>query len=98
MADISEHAKLWALTKEYQDALIHFCRRLIQTPSPSGHEEEVAELVRREMEALAYDEVWTDAVGNVIGKMCGGGGPSVMLNCHLDHVAPGDERQWPFPP
>lgn len=98
MADISEHAKLWALTKEYQDALIHFCRRLIQTPSPSGHEEDVAELVRREMEALAYDEVWTDAVGNVIGKMCGGGGPSVMLNCHLDHVAPGDERQWLFPP
>ncbi len=98
MADISELAKLRALAQEHYDATILFCRRLIQTPSLSGQEEKVAELVRSEMETLGYDEIWIDEVGNVIGKMCGGEGPSVMLNCHLDHVAPGDEQQWLFPP
>jgi succinyl-diaminopimelate desuccinylase len=98
MIDISELAKLKALAQEHHDDMILFCRRLIQTPSLSGQEGEVAELVRREMETLGYDEVWIDAVGNVIGKMCGGEGPSVMLNCHLDHVAPGHEQQWLFPP
>jgi succinyl-diaminopimelate desuccinylase len=98
MADISELAKLKTLAEEHYDATILFCRRLIQIPSLSGEEEEIAELVRREMEMLGYDEVWIDAVGNVIGKMCGGEGPSVMFNCHLDHVAPGDEKQWLFPP
>ena len=98
MADISELAKLESLAKEHYDDMVLFCRRLIQTPSLSGQEDEIAELVFREMEGLGYDEIWIDEVGNVIGKMCGGEGPSVMLNCHLDHVAPGDEQQWLFPP
>ena len=98
---MNEHAdieQVQTLANEYASAVVGFCQRLIQTPSPSGQEGEVAELVRREMESLGYDEVWIDPVGNVLGRMNGAGGPMVMLNCHLDHVAAGDEAQWPHPP
>ena len=82
-----------------RDGLVEFCRRLIQTRSPSGEEGEAAKLVAAQMRSLGYDDVWTDAVGNVVGVIRGsGGGRSLMLNTHLDHVDAGDERGWPFPP
>lgn len=93
-----ELTELRALAASYQQRVISFCQRLIQTPSLPGDEGRVAELVQEEMQHLGYDEVWVDRAGNVIGLMRGGGGRSIMLNCHLDHMDPGDERQWPFPP
>jgi succinyl-diaminopimelate desuccinylase len=104
MAELRENTKMMeladlrALAAAYQQHVISFCQRLIQTPSLPGDEGRVAKLVQEEMQLLGYDEVWVDRVGNVIGWMRGRGGRSIMLNCHLDHVAPGDESQWPFPP
>jgi putative selenium metabolism hydrolase len=98
VSETDETALLKTLAEQHHKAVIDFCQRLVQTPSPSGDEGAAAELVRQEMVTLGYDEVWIDGVGNVIGLMRGGKGPSVMLNCHLDQVDPGDEQQWPFPP
>jgi putative selenium metabolism hydrolase len=51
------------------------------------------------MEALSYDEVRIDRLGNVIGVINGvAGGAPVMLNCHMDVVAEGDHHQWEYPP
>ncbi len=76
-----------------------FLSRLIQTPSMSGEEGGIADLVSREMETLGYHSVEQDAVGNVIGLVQGRGeAPSVMFNTHLDHVDPGDPADWPHPP
>jgi putative selenium metabolism hydrolase len=50
------------------------------------------------MECLGYDEVWVDEVGNVIGCIAGAGGPSLMLNGHMDHVDAGDPAHWSYPP
>jgi len=80
------------------DGLVGFCQRLIQTPSPTGAEGDLAALVRGEMASLGYDDVRVDAAGNVVGWMGGGGGRSVMLNTHLDHVDAGDPARWPVPP
>lgn len=80
------------------DALVAFCQRLVQTPSPPGQEAAVAALVRDEMQRLGYAEVRVDAAGNVIGHVPGGPGRSLMLNSHLDHVDPGDPARWPVPP
>lgn len=80
------------------DAAIDFCQRLIQTPSPSGQEGEIARLVAAEMTKLGYDGVETDAAGNVIGYLRGEGGRSLMLNTHLDHVDAGALERWPAPP
>lgn len=81
------------------EAAVAFARDLIRIPSLSGEEGEVAKRVRREMEALRYDEVWIDGAGNVIGMLRGrGAAPPVMLSCHLDVVAAGDPGTWEHPP
>jgi putative selenium metabolism hydrolase len=50
------------------------------------------------MARLAYDAVWVDEAGNVIGRIDGGDGPSLMLNGHMDHVDAGDPDLWRHPP
>ena len=50
----------------------------------SGYEDEVAALLRREMEPLV-DEVSTDKMGNVIG-IRSGEGPTVMVAAHMDEI------------
>lgn len=81
------------------DRAIEFARDLIRTPSPSGEEGEVARRVRDEFEALGYEEVRTDAWGNVVGVVRGRGqAPPVLLNCHMDVVAEGEAEEWEHPP
>ncbi|MER3487068.1 MAG: hypothetical protein C4345_14920, partial [Chloroflexota bacterium] len=72
---------------------------LIQTPSLPGDERAIAELMAQELRTLAYDDVWIDRAGNVIGVLRGRAtGPSVQFNAHLDHVDVGDPALWPHPP
>ena len=89
---------LWQTTEIYRDELIGFARRLVQTPSLSGQEAGVAELIQAEMGRLGYDRVWVDQAGNVVGWIEGGDGPSLMLNGHMDHVDAGDRAHWRHPP
>jgi len=82
-----------------RDAVVDFTRRLIQTPSLSGQESEVAKLMESALEALDYDDVWVDEAGNVIGVVRGTGqGRSVQFNAHLDHVDSGETALWSRPP
>ncbi len=82
----------------FENAL-SFAQELIRIPSPSGREGEVARRVREEMEALGYDQVGADDVGNVMGVVRGTGESApVMLNCHMDVVAEGDPGDWEHPP
>lgn len=84
----------------WSDRMVDFARRLIQIPSLSGEEKDVADLTAAEMTRLGYDEVTIDEAGNVIGLLRGTdpAAPSVQFNTHLDHVAPGDLNFWPHPP
>ena len=81
-----------------QDELISFTSSLVTAPSLSGEEGNVAALICAEMERIGYDDVWTDEVGNVIGKLAGGDGPTIMLNGHMDVVDVGDHATWTHPP
>jgi putative selenium metabolism hydrolase len=79
---------------------VAFCQRLIQTPSPTYEEAAVARIIMNEMKRLGWNEVWCDSRGNVIGLMKGADpdAPVINLNSHMDQVAPGDEKDWPYPP
>ncbi|MDP2496972.1 MAG: M20/M25/M40 family metallo-hydrolase [Candidatus Palauibacterales bacterium] len=82
-----------------RDRCVEFLQQLIRTESPPGGEEEVAGLVRDEMEELGYDEVRVDDAGNVLGLVAGRGeAPTVTFNTHLDHVDAGDPEAWEHPP
>lgn len=89
---------LFNLAETHREALVAFASRLVQAPSMPGHEGQVADLIRAEMEHLAYDEVRIDEAGNVIGRIAGGDGPALMFNGHMDHVDAGDPDRWQHPP
>ncbi len=92
------HDELRSLVVESRTELIGFAQKLVQTPSLPGQEASVAALVEAEMRHLGYDTVWVDEVGNVIGRIAGGDGQTLMLNGHMDHVDAGDPARWLYPP
>jgi len=60
--------------------------RLTEAYGPSGHEEQIREIIRTEVEPLV-DEVRTDTLGNLIAHKRGaGGGKKVMLAAHMDEI------------
>jgi putative selenium metabolism hydrolase len=88
-----------AAAQELRDQVVDFTQRLVRTPSISGEEGAVADLMLAEMRALGYDEVFRDAIGNVIGVVRGeGGGRRLLFNTHLDHVDPGLRDLWAHEP
>jgi putative selenium metabolism hydrolase len=86
------------LAEEESEDLVAFAKKLVQTPSMSGQEADVADLLQAEMDRLGFDRVWLDEAGNAIGWIEGGDGPSLMLNGHMDHVAAGEQDRWLHPP
>ena len=86
-----------AAIAQRRDELLQFTGAIVATPSLSGHEGDAARLIIDELKRLRFDDVWTDEVGNVIGKISGGSGPTVMLNGHMDVVDPGPAEGWPHP-
>lgn len=96
--DSVERSRLWGLAEAHRGELVAFAQRLVQTPSLSGQEASLAAAVQAEMERLSYDAVWVDKAGNVVGRIDGRDGPSLMLNGHMDHVDAGDTALWRHSP
>jgi putative selenium metabolism hydrolase len=67
--------------------VIDFLKDVINIPSLSGKEDEVAKRVKEELIKLGYDEI-IEKRGNVCGRI--GSGPLVILyDAHMDVVEPG---------
>ncbi|MBB3170475.1 M42 family metallopeptidase [Parvibacter caecicola] len=65
---------------------IAFLQGLLETPSPTGCEEPVAQLARERLAGTA-DEIATDTMGTVTARLEGrGAGPALMLAAHMDEV------------
>ncbi len=62
-----------------------FLKSLLETPSPSGFERPVQDVVRAWARPFA-DEVRTDRHGNVLAVLHPGGQPRVMLAGHCDQI------------
>ncbi|HOG64953.1 MAG TPA: M20/M25/M40 family metallo-hydrolase, partial [Spirochaetota bacterium] len=78
-----------------QEALVRDAVALVRTPSLSGQERAAARLFGSQLEALGFDEVRTDASGNVIGIIRGGRpGGRIMFEGHIDTVPEGDVSLW----
>jgi endoglucanase len=68
------------------DASINFLKQLLLTPSPSGYEQRIQEVVRTWARPFA-DAVTTDRHGNVIAVRNPEGRPRIMLAGHCDQLA-----------
>jgi len=78
--------------------MVKFLQELVRIPSLSTHEEAAASRRADEMRRVGFSEVWTDRVGNVVGRIGAGSGPKLLFNGHLDVVDVGDPSRWPHPP
>jgi succinyl-diaminopimelate desuccinylase len=81
------------------DEAIRFAQDLIRIPSLPGQEGDLATRVLSEFEALGFDDVWSDEVGNCFARVRGtGSAPALMFNCHLDAVDIGEASSWEHEP
>jgi putative selenium metabolism hydrolase len=80
-----------------RDALETFALSLVRTASPSGDEAAVAALVQAELERLGYG-VEVDELGNVVGMLDAGPGPTVLFDAHMDTVGVTDPAAWSTDP
>ncbi len=75
--------------------LIDLALRLVSTPSFTGSEQAMAEVMREVLEGLGLHVQWQqveDGRANVLGSWAGsGGGPALMFNGHMDTSYSGRE-------
>jgi putative selenium metabolism hydrolase len=70
-----------------------FLKDLISIESHAGTEAAVAQRVKEEMLDLGFDEVWTDDLGSVIGRV--GQGPfTILYDAHMDTDEVSDPEEW----
>lgn len=64
---------------------LEFLQTLLETPSPSGYERPVQDVIRRYVGPIA-DQVTTDLHGNVIASINGDARPRLMFDGHCDQI------------
>ncbi len=66
---------------------------LVKIRSMSGEEREVASLLKSQMKKSGFDEVYSDPLGNVIGRI-GKGERIIVFDGHIDTVDTGNTNNW----
>ena len=79
-------------------ALAQLATTLVRTPSLSGDEAAVAALLTGAMRDVGFHQVWTDRIGNVIGRYGAGRGPKLLYDGHMDTIDIGDPGAWTVDP
>lgn len=82
-----------AQARAVEGDLLRFMQDIIRIPSLSSQEGTVVQRIAAEMQALSFDEVTIDPMGNVIGRV-GNGPRTIALDGHVDVVDVGDPAQW----
>lgn len=77
--------------EENQNDCLLFLKQIIEIPSPSGEEKEIADFLSSKMSEFGFTSTKVDSLGDVMGVIEGdGGGLSLLLNGHIDHVPVGN--------
>lgn len=82
---------------DYKENMTKFLRDLIAIPGESAEEQKVIERIKQEMEALSFDKVEVDDMGNILGYM-GKGDRIIAYDAHIDTVGIGNIENWDFDP
>lgn len=97
MSDTKEN--VLKILDDGRDETVELLRGLIMTPSPSGEEKAVAELIAKRLAGFGFEKVEVDELHNVICKIDGShGSPALLYNGHTDVVPLGDVSLWPADP
>ena len=94
---MSIYKKIRELSLKNEQETAEFLARMVQTPSFSMKEGNMAQVIKKEMEKIGFDEIRIDALGTIIGTI--GNGPRLIaFDAHIDTVYPGNLDNWDFPP
>jgi putative selenium metabolism hydrolase len=85
------------IADRHRDYAVKFLARIIQTPSFSAREEDLARLLAREFRTIGADEVQIDGLGNVLARL-GNRGPVIAFDAHMDTVEVGQKSAWTTDP
>lgn len=89
---------MFELNPEERSQLTGFLSKLVRTPSLSGQEGRLAQLLADELRRLGIEDVRIDRVGNVIARIGRSGGPVLLFNGHMDTVGVTNRAAWDFDP
>lgn len=87
--------------RKYEKPMVRFLRDMVAIPSESAEEGPVIARIRKEMEAVgAFDRVWTDGLGNLLGQVGkpGRGKKLIAVDAHVDTVGVGEQSEWKHDP
>jgi putative selenium metabolism hydrolase len=91
------HSALFERISRYADEMKSLAVKIVKTPSVSGSEGELIALLSGEMERAGCSSVWTDDMGNLIGRF-GDGPVKILMDSHVDTVATGSRESWKIEP
>lgn len=89
--------------EEASDDHVSFLRELVRAKpvNPPGNEERAAKLLRPRLDELGFEvEEYTEVDGrpNLVARLPGGDGPTLLTDAHLDVVPVRDSDAWPCDP
>ncbi len=90
-------SKILSLSEKYRDYTVANLSRLVHIRSMSCQEEPVMVELKRMMQEAGIDDIKTDGLGNLIGKI-GSGKKILAFDGHMDTVDTGQVSNWDFDP
>lgn len=92
-----DYGKIKEAAQGYEQAMTKFLRNLVRIPGESVGEEGHVKRIEQEMNALGFDKVVIDPMGNILGYM-GSGKTLIGFDAHIDTVGIGNRDNWDFDP
>jgi putative selenium metabolism hydrolase len=89
--------KIKQASEGYLPAMTKFLRELVAIPGESCGEEGHIKRIEAEMNAVGFDKVVIDPMGNILGYM-GTGETLIGFDAHIDTVGIGNRSNWNFDP
>ena len=81
------------LTEAEGQQMTAFLQKLVQTPSHSGHEAQLATLIISELASVGITNVSMDSAGSLIAYLGDGNGRTLLIDSHMDTVS-GHATDW----
>ena len=92
-----DYGKIKEAAQGYEQAMTKFLRDLVRIPGESVGEEGHVKRIEQEMNALGFDKVVIDPMGNILGYR-GSGKTLIGFDAHIDTVGIGNRDNWEFDP
>lgn len=92
-----DYEQIFKAAEGYKPQMSKFLRDLIAIPSESANEKDVVLRIKNEMEAVGFDKVEIDPMGNIMGYI-GHGKHLIAMDAHIDTVGIGNIKNWEHDP